>query len=331
MRDKAKHVIWSCVALGLLSLGIWMRVHGGPFELIDFWTAPVTLTAVIATKLWSTTTPKRSKSRNRFIVSSIFAGCVAAVGIGYLSGQLVGLWHDFTQPWATLIAGCLVLIGASLTFWSSDLNRQLEKESSDRTHHADLERSLRERFVAATNLLADKDRAATRTAGAHVMAALAGNWVAYGTQSGQVQLGEAERQICVEQLCAYLRADVGNPRGSAASSIENHVRASIVAIIRSNSQAWHTGERVSLDLQGADLAGANLEGADLRTAVLRGACLDGATLSHALLDGVNFDRVSLVGADLTGASLEGSLLEGAVLTDARLTVEQPTEKAAAVG
>ena len=185
--------------------------------------------------------------------------------------------------------------------------------SDNREHRSGTERNLRERYTTCAEQLGH-DSSAIRLAGVYALASLADDWHDFGNDS--------ERQVCVDLLCAYLRAQrkpatetSTDSEASPPDTAEQNVRSAIVRSIRvrtlSDEDGWIpcTFDLGGADLTGTDLTDVNLTGANLTDADLRGANLVNAHLNSA----------NLVGADLTNADLTDANLTHANLTNANLT------------
>lgn len=250
-----------------------------------------------------------------------------------------------TQPQTQYLAGVMVLCAGILAFWGTHLTRVATEKNDLREHHREMETNLRDRFSAAATQLSDS-KAGIRQAGAYALAALANDWRRHGQQTGDIKLGEAEQQVCVHILCAYLRNPVWKD-----DSGETEVQRTVIELLRlgtligeSKQLSWRglsfnlshaslasaalnhadlSGADLSnADLSGARLTRADLSGADLSNADLSGASLIGTNLSRCILDGANLTNTDLRGAELTRATqnAETTLPSGFVLTD---SAEEP--------
>ena len=186
------------------------------------------------------------------------------------------------------------------------------------------ERALRERYTEAAELLGSP-QFPMRMAGVYALAALADDWHRFGD--------DTERQVCIDLLCAYLRADTAARYGAeditdaekrAKWEEENAVRAAIIAAIRArrlrslpedDARSWRT---CALDLTGAKLMRADFSDADLRGADLVNADLSDASLFRTNLARLYLYDVKLVGAILDAADLSKAHLSGADFTDATI-------------
>jgi uncharacterized protein YjbI with pentapeptide repeats len=129
-----------------------------------------------------------------------------------------------------------------------------------RLSEGDAQRADSEQFAVRYRTTAEQlghDKAAVRLAGAYAMGRLADDWT-------------AQRQICIDVLCAYLRMPYETDSTSENYRIgEREVRHTIIGIIRdhiagSSTDSW-TGN--NFDLSGAVFDGGSFAGADFSTGV----------------------------------------------------------------
>src|SRR6516162_7610720 len=99
-----------------------------------------------------------------------------------------------------------------------------QREQLDRTLAEQRTRTLNERFATAAGQLGSDKPPAVRLAGVYAMAGLADDW-------------EANRQTCVDVLCAYLRLPYDPDPGEDADSAER-------AAYQANREVRHTVIRV---------------------------------------------------------------------------------------
>lgn len=151
------------------------------------------------------------------------------VGIGISSaGAALGLFAfilatPIESGQGTTIGGLAVLSGAALTFYSSKLTRDKthddeeaklteQQNARDQAHSREVRRDLQSRFTSSAAQLADNS-ATIRLAGVYSLASLADDWA----DSRQ----PAERQVCIDLLCAYLRtpATIG-PQSAPSVAIQ---------------------------------------------------------------------------------------------------------------
>jgi len=184
----------------------------------------------------------------------VFARLIAGVAVWqkgfYLSG---GQWFDVTRN-AVAVVGLFGIGGAAVVTY----RRQRTSEDTQRTQAAaqqtaaaalvvsnsqyeleskrhDLELAnrkddaitrLRERYTAAAEQLGH-DSPAVRLAGVYAMAALADDWQAAGD--------DAQPQVCIDVLCAYLRIPY-DPDSPKAKEGEKQVRWTVISVIRDHLQ-----------------------------------------------------------------------------------------------
>ncbi|WP_433734922.1 pentapeptide repeat-containing protein (plasmid) [Nocardia sp. CA-129566] len=214
-----------------------------------------------------------------------------------------------TQPYATVITGALAVVVALIALTGVLLTRSQAERHFSRTHALEQTKGLRERYTTCAEQLAHTSPA-VRQAGVYGLAALADDW-------NNRTLHE-EARVCLDLLCAYLRASTGPE--------DQEVRHSIAAVIRRHADQWsryrydlHGADLTSADLTGAKLIGANLTDAKLRHTNLHEAKLPSADLTRADLTDADLTSAHLFGTDLTGANLTAAYVASADLTHADLT------------
>lgn len=222
-----------------------------------------------------------------------------------------------TQPQTQYLAGVMVLTAGILAFWGTQLTRSATEKNNLREHHREMETDLRSRFTSVATQLSD-EKSSIRQAGAYSLAALSNDWDRYGKETGDTLLGNAEHQVCIDILCAYLRNS-----GRIQEIGEQEVRQTIVELIRKFTLI---GDREHLswigntfNLSGANINSVKLNHTDLSGADLSYSDLSEAKLVRANLSNINFSNASLIGTNFTGAILEKSDLSGADLSRAILT------------
>lgn len=244
-------------------------------------------------------------------------GALIALG-GFLVGRSFAVplattfWDLAAQPLATGAAGAGAIGAGLLALHNGAKTRALEGTHHRQTMDRDRESNLRDRYTAAAKQLGD-DNSAVREAGAYAIAALADDWLRYGSLIEDRGLAHSQTRACVNLLCSYLRANRHDDDNMdmGFSREESAVRSSIVGIIRERNAVWHriekewtTAERplesspIRIDLSGASLMRENFAGADL---------------SGALLLKTDFRRANLRNANLEGAQLAGANLRAARL------------------
>jgi uncharacterized protein YjbI with pentapeptide repeats len=178
---------------------------------------------------------------------------------------------------------------------AADQRRQLDRTFSeqnqqlDRTLGEQRTRTLNERFGAAAEQLGDDKPAAVRLAGVYAMAGLADDW-------------EANRQTCVDVLCAYLRMPYEPAPGPDSPVSEQlafrssrEVRHTVIRVITAHlkEEAVVSWEGLNFDFtgvvfDGGDFRGAHFSGGevDFRSARFSGSTVDfsGARFSGGMVD-----------------------------------------------
>jgi uncharacterized protein YjbI with pentapeptide repeats len=166
---------------------------------------------------------------------------------------------------------------------AADQRRQLDRTFSeqnqqlDRTLGEQRTRTLNERFGAAAEQLGDDKPAAVRLAGVYAMAGLADDW-------------EANRQTCVDVLCAYLRMPYEPAPGPDSPVSEQlafrssrEVRHTVIRVITA-----HLKEEAVVSWEGLnfDFTGVVFDGGDFRGAHFSGGMVDfsGARFSGGMVD-----------------------------------------------
>jgi uncharacterized protein YjbI with pentapeptide repeats len=165
------------------------------------------------------------------------------------------------------------------------LNETLKAQSDqlDRTLAEQRTRTLNERFASAAEQLGSDKPAAVRLAGVYAMAGLADDW-------------EANRQTCVDVLCAYLRMPYEPDPGKDSSAAEQlafkssrEVRHTVIRVITA-----HLREHAATSWQGLyfDFTGVVFDGASFYGARFSGGEVEftGARFSdaHVYFGGAQF-------------------------------------------
>jgi hypothetical protein len=168
----------------------------------------------------------------------------------------------------------------------SELSHKISASSLER----DRERILNERFASAVAQLGDSSSASVRIGGVYSLAKLADDW-------------PADRQRCIDVLCAYLRFPMADPDDKGD---EAEVCRTLSSVIQEHLKT-HTPVRW-----------------DSNTFNLRGASLDGLSLANTVLTGdililVNC-RVTSGTFDLSGIYLESGKIDttGLVITGGKI-------------
>ncbi|MFE7630061.1 pentapeptide repeat-containing protein [Kocuria sp. NPDC057446] len=223
-----------------------------------------------------------------------------------------------SQPWATVIGGCIVGIGALLGFRASMRTRETMERTAKDTHEREVLSARQDRYSTAAEQLSSEHET-VRLAGIYALAALADEW--------QVDGLDGQRDVSVKVMCSYLR---GRPRPGDGQEghggDDREVRNAIISVISAHRAGearlgWPDSQ---IDLKRAvlikvNLRAAVLHGLDLTSANLSGADLKGADLRAADLRGVKMPNAYLKGAVLSGADLRGAVLSDADLTEADLS------------
>jgi uncharacterized protein YjbI with pentapeptide repeats len=177
---------------------------------------------------------------------------------------------------------------------------ELEHDFTAGANERDQTRLRHERFQTAASMLGS-DKAATRMAGAYSIAVLADDWL-------------AQRQMCIDVLCAYLRL----PLDVLGEPAEVNVRKTVLGLIRAHltqdaPSGWHGHV---FDLHGAQFVAGSLDGirAGGSRLLFSGARFSsaGLTMDHMVLDDglLDFSGVTFDGATL---SLKSSHMSGGIL------------------
>ncbi|MCP1413660.1 pentapeptide repeat-containing protein [Paenarthrobacter sp. A20] len=268
-----------------------------------------------------------------------FAGCRTS---GFSEGALCR--NPLTQPWATLIAGTLVLLGAILTYLSTEKTRTLTRQElkhtqdeAERAHQREMESALNDRFVTAVEQLGNTEQQPVKLGGVYSLVALAEDWVAFGDQTSQRERTRKQAQVCIDVLCSYVKSNTHKRGKTNAAGVmapgmpgrisrpEADLRAVIFRVLMSTRQ--HVSPRAMphplswarLNLDGADMTGVDLGSVQGENMSLIGADLAGADLSHSVWFFGNFQRSHLRGADLSQTDLRGACMEGADFEGVNLT------------
>jgi len=185
------------------------------------------------------------------------------------------------------------------------------------------ERALRERYTEAAEQLGS-DSFAIRFAGVYAFASLADDWLTIGNQ--------AECQVCVDVLCAYLRTptsvyndnddgvdDEGTVSRPTAASQEDEVRKAILRVIADKTRIPNPGEaggtwqKCTFDLSNTTLWDVQLVGCKFDGGVNFTGTQFGGT---PIFDRSEFAKTSFVKARLTnGASFRKCVLGDGVRFD----------------
>jgi uncharacterized protein YjbI with pentapeptide repeats len=186
------------------------------------------------------------------------------------------------------------------------LDRTLAEQGRqlDRTLAEQRTRTLNERFATAADQLGSDKSAAVRLAGVYAMAGLADDW-------------EANRQTCVDVLCAYLRMPYeSNPGEDAAEPdrlafrASREVRHTVIRVIGA-----HLKDGAAVSWQGLDFdfTGVVFDGGDFSGARFSGGTVTffGASFPGNDTDEVVFDDAEFSGGDV---SFAGAKFSGGAVT-----------------
>lgn len=281
------------------------------------------------------------------VIGVIYVGGFAGCRTPALSEEAL-CKNALTQPWATLIAGTLVLLGAILTYLSTEKTRGLTRQElrhtqdeAERVHQRQVESALNDRFVTAVEQLGNKEQHPVKLGGVYSLMALAEDWVAFGDQSSLRERARKQAQVCVDVLCSYVKSNthksarpnlpgmVSPVKLMAVSRPESDLRSVIFRVLISTRQHVHprtTPHPLSwthLNFDGADMTDVNMSSVQGENISLNDANLSRADLSHSVWFFGNFQRTQLRGtnmsqADLSGACLEGANFEGVDLMHAKV-------------
>ena len=168
--------------------------------------------------------------------------------------------------------------------------------STETALHDERTKALHERYSTAAEQLVH-DSSAIRMAGVYALASLADDWASSGSRR--------ERQVCIDLLCAYLRANKHQNQTTETdvrTAILDSIRRRILGLRYSNgwrkANQWHTS--------GLNLRKVELHTADLSTSVLAYTDLTDADLTDAHLSGSTFTLI-LPDRDIFGERLEESM------------------------
>lgn len=205
-----------------------------------------------------------------------------------------------------------------------------ELASENRKQRASEIAALHDRYTKAVEQLANKENPAIRLGGVHALAALAEDWAEQGIY--------AQRQVCVDLVCSYLR---NVPRGETTREyngecsswsydidyLEEDRDARKAALEWLSRLAADDAEAPSADADAdasqvpaleIDLRGVVLHTLDLRSAKLRHLKMPGAGLGHTNLSNADLAHTDLTGAVMFRATLEDTVLNDAILQGAKL-------------
>lgn len=200
-------------------------------------------------------------------------GVYAAPPIIYSAAVTNENWGDFWRaaatPYGATTAGLLALSAGGLAFYNGYEERKVNQAVEDRRHDAETIRTLRERYTAAVEQLAN-DSTTISQAGVYAIAALADDWLRI-TQT-------ADAQVCINLLCAYLRSapvDVSTTKLPPDQPVRDTIMRTIAAHLTAPDPDESAGaaSKTWRDLD-YDFTGAHLREVNLDRAVFRGARTD---------------------------------------------------------
>ncbi|OZD18323.1 pentapeptide repeat-containing protein [Rhodococcus sp. 06-156-3C] len=165
-----------------------------------------------------------------------------------------------------------------------------KQDSTEGTLANERTSALHDRYTTAAEQLGNNESPAIRLAGVYALASLADDWFA--------QKAEGQRQVCIDLLCAYLRANA-----HTSDDNEANVREAILSTIKDRTRltaggGWHLSR---LDLTDLDLTEVTLTGASLLRADISGTNLTRATLNRVTFTAGREPR------DLFGEEIEQSM------------------------
>jgi len=205
-------------------------------------------------------------------IDAIKVGLTVAGGIGGAAALLMALRKQFVLEQDK--AGAL-----------EERKISAEAKRSAAIESRDIDAAFRERYGAAATQLGSGE-AAVRLAGVYAMANLADDWI-------------AQRQQCVDVLCAYLRLPP-LPAGTRERSGDDVVRRTIIAQFRHHLDrfALPGWRELDFNLTGAFLPGMNFDGIWLEGSL----DLSNATLNDSadFREAVFMGRTSFIGAVFEG-------------------------------
>jgi uncharacterized protein YjbI with pentapeptide repeats len=221
------------------------------------------------------------------VVAAIIAASVSVLTlIGTLAAQYFGR-HATSRDTEKSLEQQGRQLDRTLTEQREQLDRTLaeQRKQLDRTLAEQRTRTLNERFATAASQLGDDKPPAVRLAGVYAMAGLADDWA-------------ANRQTCVDVLCAYLRMpyragphDQADQGGQLAYRAIREVRHTVIRVITAHLK----------DGAAASWRGLNLD--------FTGVVFDGGEFSDAVFAGgeVSFRRAKFTGSqtNFRGAKFTG--------------------------
>ena len=245
---------------------------------------------------------------------SFTVAVVGLVGLAWLAWVLLGVagFRRHGPPALHDTVGILQLVFASVAGAGALVAlivayRRQKVAEADSAH--DRTRVFNERFTTIAAQLGDA-QPAVRLAGVHAMAGLADDW-------------KANRQTCIDVLCAYLRLPYEPDPGEGAPAPERlafrtsrEVRHTVIRVITAhlNGGAAVSWRGLKFDFTGVVFDGGSFAGAEFTGGMVSGegavsfvdAEFAGGTVSFA---GVVFDGGSFAGAEFTGGKVSFGFAE----------------------
>jgi uncharacterized protein YjbI with pentapeptide repeats len=190
---------------------------------------------------------------------------------------------------AAIIAAAVSFLTLIGTLAAQYFGRRATSQQLERTLAEQRTQTFNERFATAAGQLGDDKPAAVRLAGVYAMAGLADDW-------------EANRQTCVDVLCAYLRMPYEPDPGrdspvpeQLAFKSSREVRHTVIRVIAAHLQ---DGATVSWQGLNFDFTGVVFDGGDFTGAWFSGGKVD---FGHAQFTGgtISFHRVKFTGSTVS--------------------------------
>jgi len=224
-----------------------------------------------------------------FVLLCVFARLADGHGAWWITGHHLssGQWYDIVR--STIGSVGVFGIGAA------GLLAYRRQRTSEDTYRLELGRhadnqvvDLRSRFAKAAEQLGH-DAPAVRLAVVYAMAALADDWQAAGD--------DAQMQVCIDVLCAYLRIPY-DPDSPKAKEGEKQVRWTVISVISD-----HLQDRTAANSwcgRDFDFRSTTFDGGDFRKVKFSGGTV---TFAQTQFSGgiVNFDGAQFCGSAVTFA------------------------------
>lgn len=236
----------------------------------------------------------RTKDVERRVLIGVAGAAITAIlAIGALAVTALCLdwerfWPNAGQPFATVLGGLAVLGGGALALYNGRATRDHDRGIASTEQRHETTKELNSRFTTASGQLGNQTSAAIRQAGAYALAALANDW--------DQQEDAAQKQVCIDVLCGYLRSTDQHPADETTTPprADNEVKATIQQIIADHLRPeqdkttgrWSTN---TIDLSDTDLRNVNFKNCQF----LANAKFDNAKL---LGNSANFTYAHFAGA-----------------------------------